>query len=50
MPTSTADFATSEIISLDKDGKVGPNNMPGLGLTLNEEWIVDNKIFTIKES
>ncbi|MEG3582373.1 MAG: enolase C-terminal domain-like protein [Chloroflexota bacterium] len=50
MPTSTADFATLEIISLDKDGKVGPNNKPGLGLTLNEEWIVDNKIFTIKES
>ena len=47
MPTSTADFATIETINLN-NGNVRSFDKPGLGLTLDNKWIKDNKIFTIK--
>lgn len=47
MPTSTADFATLESVTLEK-GHVKPFDKPGLGLTLDNKWIKNNKIFTIK--
>ena len=47
MPTSTADFATIETINLN-NGNVRSFDKPGLGLTLDNKWIKDNKIFTMK--
>ncbi|MEC9450877.1 MAG: enolase C-terminal domain-like protein [Chloroflexota bacterium] len=47
MPTSTADFATVENIQLE-NGNVKPFDKPGLGLTLDNKWIKENKIFTMK--
>ena len=47
MPTSTADFATIENINLN-NGNVRPFDKPGLGLILDNKWIKENKIFTIK--
>ena len=47
MPTSTADFATVENIQVE-NGNVKPFDKPGLGLTLDNKWIKENKIFTMK--
>jgi len=47
MPTSTADFATIETINLN-NGNVRSFDKPGLGLTLDNKWIKENKISTIK--
>lgn len=48
MPTTTNDFATIEKINLDSVGNVAPFDKAGLGLTLDNEWILNNKILTIK--
>ena len=48
MPTSTNDFATKEKLELDCLGNVKPFDKAGLGLTLDNEWILNNKILTIK--
>ena len=48
MPTSTNDFATKEKIEIDSAGNVKPFDKAGLGLTLDNEWILRNKILTIK--
>ena len=48
MPTSTSDFATNEKIQLDNNGNVLPFNKPGLGISLDENWIKDNIVDKIK--
>ena len=48
MPTTTNDFATIEKIDLDSVGNVAPFDKAGLGLTLDNEWILNNKVLTIK--
>ena len=48
MPTTTSDFATIEKIQLDKDGNVSAFDKPGLGISLDENWIQDNMLDKIK--
>ena len=48
MPTSSADFATIEKIDLDIYGNVSALEKPGLGITLDENWINDNIVDRIK--
>ena len=48
MPTSTADFATIEKIDLDTKGNVTASEKPGLGISLDENWIKDNIVDRIK--
>tara|TARA_Y200000002_G_scaffold52881_1_gene38438 strand:- start:1000 stop:2139 length:1140 start_codon:yes stop_codon:yes gene_type:complete len=48
MPTLTSDFATIEKIQLDSHGNVFAFNKPGLGISLDENWIKDNIVDKIK--
>ena len=48
MPTSSADFATIEKINLDIKGNVFASEKPGLGISLDENWIKDNIVDKIK--
>ena len=48
MPTSTSDFAVKEKIQLDDNGNVYALNKPGLGISLDENWIKDNIVDKIK--
>ena len=48
MPTSSADFATIEKINLDSKGNVIASEKPGLGISLDENWIKDNIVDKIK--
>ena len=48
MPAATSDFATIEKIQLDKDGNVSAFDKPGLGISLDENWIQDNMLDKIK--
>ena len=47
MPTWAHDFACIETIELDENSEITAPIKPGIGLTLNEDWIKNHKVATL---
>ena len=47
MPTWAHDFACIETIEFDENSEVPAPKKPGIGLTLNEDWIKNHKVATL---
>jgi L-alanine-DL-glutamate epimerase-like enolase superfamily enzyme len=47
MPTWAHDFACIETIEFDENSEISAPKNPGIGLTLNEDWIKNHKVATL---